>query len=144
MILEHQTLPLPIKWGQATHQTKEFYWYKLESRFIELRLCENHWKAQAIVTRYYPNFVEKYSEKIYAQYGSCHSLALSSTTASNHRSLIFPDQGTSSEKRRREDNFRSTILCKLSSYLVYSRLIAHRRCFDCSHSLACRTNHPFT
>ena len=103
IILEHSTLLLPIKWGQATHQTKEFYWYSLESRFVELRLCENHWKAQAIATRYYPNFVKKYMEQIHAQYGSRPPLIPSSSTneQSATTTTIQPGLGQRTKKARK-------------------------------------------
>ncbi|KAH9174060.1 hypothetical protein EDB89DRAFT_2068003 [Lactarius sanguifluus] len=41
------------KWGDASKDIHENYYFEMESEFYVLRLCDNHWKSQAIATGIY-------------------------------------------------------------------------------------------
>ncbi|KAH9074394.1 hypothetical protein EDB83DRAFT_2516214 [Lactarius deliciosus] len=43
----------PSKWGDASKNIRENYYFEMESEFYVLRLCDNHWKSQAIATSIY-------------------------------------------------------------------------------------------
>ncbi|KAH9028891.1 hypothetical protein EDB85DRAFT_1892326 [Lactarius pseudohatsudake] len=43
----------PPKWGDASMTIRENFHFEMESKFYVLRLCDNHWKSQAIATAIY-------------------------------------------------------------------------------------------
>lgn len=43
----------PGKWGEVTTQARDFVFNTLESRFEELRYCDDHWKVQRLCTTVY-------------------------------------------------------------------------------------------
>ena len=59
----HKKNAAPEKWGDASNEIREQYYYEMESKFYLLRLCDNHWKSQAIATgicsQWYGYFVKK-------------------------------------------------------------------------------------
>lgn len=59
----HKKNAAPEKWGDASNEIREQYYHEMESKFYPLRLCDNHWKSQAIATgiysQWYGYFVKK-------------------------------------------------------------------------------------
>jgi hypothetical protein len=46
----------PRTWGAANLDVSRMYNLEMEAEFPELRFCDNHWKATAIATQYYPDW----------------------------------------------------------------------------------------
>lgn len=49
----HSRNAAPEKWGDASKDVRDGYYHEMENEFYPLRLCDNHWKAQAIATIIY-------------------------------------------------------------------------------------------
>lgn len=53
----------PETWGQATKEVREEYCREMESEYHVLRLCDNHWKANALATAIYSQWYRTYDKK---------------------------------------------------------------------------------
>ncbi|KAI9433274.1 hypothetical protein H4582DRAFT_2082423 [Lactarius indigo] len=53
----------PEKWGNTLKDIRENYYFEMESKFYVLRLCENHWKSQAIATAIYSQWYNRFVKK---------------------------------------------------------------------------------
>jgi hypothetical protein len=53
----------PETWGQATKEVREEYCQEMESEYPVLRLCNNHWKANALATAIYSQWRRIYDRK---------------------------------------------------------------------------------
>ncbi len=53
----------PEKWGDATKDVRKHFYFEMEKEFYMLRLCENHWKSQAIATAIYSQWCRVYVKK---------------------------------------------------------------------------------
>ena len=49
----HSRNATPEKWGDTSKDIREEYYHQMENEFFPLRLCDNHWKSQAIATSIY-------------------------------------------------------------------------------------------
>lgn len=67
-ILYHKELKAPHKWTRIEPNSKRFYYHVLEGKCPEVGYCANHWKADEIAIRNYPNFHKKYEDEITAQW----------------------------------------------------------------------------
>lgn len=54
---------VPERWGDASMDMRAEFFFDMESQFYPLRLCDNHWKAQAIATAIYPNWYKTFIKK---------------------------------------------------------------------------------
>jgi hypothetical protein len=54
----------PETWGQATMEVREKYCREMESEYPVLRLCNNHWKVNAIATAIYSQWHRTYDKKM--------------------------------------------------------------------------------
>jgi hypothetical protein len=54
----------PEKWGDASRQVRDEYIREMENEWTVLRLCENHWKANAIATSIYSQWYHSYDKKM--------------------------------------------------------------------------------
>ena len=50
----------PETWGQATKDIRDEYFREMESEYHVLRLCDNHWKANALATAIYSQWHKTY------------------------------------------------------------------------------------
>lgn len=53
----------PETWGQATRQVREEFCQEMERAYPALRLCDNHWKANALATAIYSQWYRTINEK---------------------------------------------------------------------------------
>ncbi|ETW79937.1 hypothetical protein HETIRDRAFT_322022 [Heterobasidion irregulare TC 32-1] len=53
----------PIKWGNASVRAHDLLVRRLHSKYPELRLCQDNWKIEYIVTNDYPKWYESHSRK---------------------------------------------------------------------------------
>jgi hypothetical protein len=54
----------PETWGQATKEVRMEYSQEMESEYHVLRLCNNHWKANALATAIYSQWYRTYDKKM--------------------------------------------------------------------------------
>lgn len=54
----------PETWGQATKEVRGEYCREMESEYPVLRLCNNHWKANAVATAIYSQWYRTYDKKM--------------------------------------------------------------------------------
>jgi hypothetical protein len=54
----------PETWGKATKEVREEFCREMESEFFVLRLCDNHWKANALATTVYSQWYRTYDKKV--------------------------------------------------------------------------------
>ncbi|KAL1673032.1 hypothetical protein EV122DRAFT_223528 [Schizophyllum commune] len=57
--LSHAGL-LPDTWGRASIEVRMYVWATMEAAFVELRLCDGHWKTQMLATLNYPWWSSKH------------------------------------------------------------------------------------
>ncbi len=67
-LLEHRELKAPTSWKRVMPEARRYYIHKLETTCPEVGLCANHWKAEEIAIRHYPNFFKKFTKEINAQF----------------------------------------------------------------------------
>jgi hypothetical protein len=53
----------PGRWGDAPREVRDKYCHEMESAFIVLRYCANHWKAHAMATSIYSQWYHKFDKK---------------------------------------------------------------------------------
>lgn len=53
----------PDRWGDASKEIRDKYYHEMESAFMPLRYCNNHWKAQMIVTSIYSQWHHTFGKK---------------------------------------------------------------------------------
>jgi len=54
----------PDTWGQATKEVREEFCREMEKEYHVLRLCDNHWKANALATAVYSQWYRTYNKKM--------------------------------------------------------------------------------
>ena len=53
----------PEKWGDAPRDVRDRYCYEMETAFVVLRYCEDHWKAHAVATAIYSQWYHVFNKK---------------------------------------------------------------------------------
>ena len=54
----------PETWGKATKEVRDEFCREMETEFFILRLCDNHWKANALATTIYSQWYRTYDKKM--------------------------------------------------------------------------------
>ena len=54
----------PETWGQATKEVREEFCRDMETEYPVLRLCDNHWKANALATTIYSQWYRIYDRRM--------------------------------------------------------------------------------
>lgn len=49
----------PAQWSQVDLASANYYRNEMATKFLELRLCESHWKADKIATVVYPSWIKR-------------------------------------------------------------------------------------
>lgn len=67
-LLDHKDLKAPLSWTRVMPEAKRLYVKRLEETCPEVSYCANHWKAEIIAIRNYPNFKKKFLKDVDAQF----------------------------------------------------------------------------
>jgi len=54
----------PESWGKATKEVRDEFCREMETEYFVLRLCDNHWKANALATTIYSQWYRTYNKKM--------------------------------------------------------------------------------
>ena len=52
-----------VKWGDAPLEVRDRYCHEMESAFMVLRYCDNHWKAHMVATSIYSQWYHRFHNK---------------------------------------------------------------------------------